>query len=106
VVLDCYHAFEVKALDIWMESQKTNAVKYNECPKCKAPVMKCKRYMTQINQTLNDINAIKLKILEKEKLYEAQLLNIEVDISNLKVNISKFDTSSESSPFGRCLKIV
>ena len=64
VELDCGHAFEMKDLDRWM-NQKSDAaaVKYKECPKCKTPIMKCKRYMQQINQVLNDINNIKRRIL-------------------------------------------
>lgn len=66
---DCKHVFEVSGLDHWMNlaqnGKDSASVKYKECPKCKTPIMKCRRYMNQINQTLNDINSIKKLILVK-----------------------------------------
>jgi len=73
--LECKHTFEVKGLDFWMNLGLTagdsSAVKYKECPKCKTFIMKCPRYMNQINQTLNDINAIKQIVIEREAGYQA-----------------------------------
>jgi hypothetical protein len=39
--------------------------------------------MNQINQTLNDINAIKLRILDKETDYQRQLEGVSRDIEDL-----------------------
>jgi len=59
-------------MDQWMKLNELNeasAVKYKECFKCKHPIMKCTRYMKQINQTLNDNIDIKKQILENEREY-------------------------------------
>jgi hypothetical protein len=61
---NCNHVFEVSGLDNWMNLLSANqhiptTVRYKECPKCKTPITKCRRYTLQINQTLIDINAIK-----------------------------------------------
>ncbi len=51
--------------------------------------------MTQINQTLNDINAIKLRILEKESEYLQQLEGVSRDIEDLSSKTNSFDSSDE-----------
>ena len=65
---DCGHLFDHEFLDGWMKAQEeSDVVKFKECPKCKTPIMSCPRYNNMINKTLNDINAIKALILEKDK---------------------------------------
>ena len=101
--------FEVQGLDHWMDMGQSSgsesaAVKYKECPKCKSYIMRCPRYMNQINHTLNDINAIKKKILEKEEEYQSSLSLVGNDIEEIKSKISSFDTSQ--GYFKNCKTLV
>ncbi|XP_057306393.1 NFX1-type zinc finger-containing protein 1-like isoform X2 [Hydractinia symbiolongicarpus] len=70
VLEDCYHIFEVSSLDTWMEIQEeANNIKLKECPKCKTVVRKSLRYGNIVRQTLNDIEAIKRKMIgEKNEI--------------------------------------
>ena len=61
--------------------------------------------MYQINQTLNDINAIKLRILDKETDYQRQLDGVSRDIEDLNSNTNTFDTSNEGGYFKICKAI-
>lgn len=96
IQLDCGHCFEVEALDYWMEMMAGNGtVKYKECPKCKALIMKCHRYMKQINSTLNDVNAIKALILKNENEYQAELDRLAADYNAFSVKLNEFETKSD-----------
>lgn len=51
----------MEALDRYM-STECAAVKYKICPRCNSQISKCSRYLQQINETLNDINKIKVML--------------------------------------------
>ncbi len=52
--------------------------------------------MNQINQTLNDINAVKGKILEKERLYEEYLNKIQIGFEKLEKQIKDRESSDDN----------
>lgn len=70
VQLDCDHIFESRGLDKYMLSfQKGEVipVKYKTCPECVQPILTTKRYMSQINRVLNDINSIKTAFANQKR---------------------------------------
>jgi uncharacterized protein with PhoU and TrkA domain len=73
------------------QDEKSLAVKYKECPRCKQPIMKCRRYMNQINQTLNDINDIKRAILEADNAFAKVIEMCEAKIRQAKGKASTMD---------------
>ena len=63
---DCRHIIESKALDQWMDQtaeHSNTAIQLKRCPHCRTPIRKSYRYGTIINNTLNDIEAVKRRIL-------------------------------------------
>lgn len=63
---DCKHVIEVQGLDQWIESllpkldeneAATEIVKIN-CPKCKTPICRSKRYISVLNQRAIDIENV------------------------------------------------
>ena len=67
---DCGHVLEVSGLDHWMEMSQTGEdgkpvdIQLKGCPKCKTPIRRSLRYGNIIKAVLEDINAVKRKILE------------------------------------------
>lgn len=64
---DCKHYIEVQGLDQWIESllpnpedneAATEIVKIN-CPKCKTPIRRSKRYISLLNQRAIDIENVR-----------------------------------------------
>nr|XP_039261973.1 NFX1-type zinc finger-containing protein 1-like [Styela clava] len=50
---DCRHIFTYEGLDKWMEQKEEgNAIKMKECPKCKTPIWRSRRYGNIINKLL------------------------------------------------------
>ena len=62
-LLDCKHAFESGGLDMWMgldaNGNETCAINIKQCPKCKTPIKKSKRYGNEIKRTMLDIEKVK-----------------------------------------------
>ena len=68
---DCNHIIEVRALDQWMSTEITSdsqEITLNVCPQCKTPVRRCLRYGNDIRSKLNDIEAVKRKLLSSTSL--------------------------------------
>lgn len=63
---DCRHIIESTALDQWMDQAaegSNTTIQLKRCPICRTPVRKSFRYGTIINSALNDIEAVKKRIL-------------------------------------------
>lgn len=67
---DCGHIIEHSAMDTYMEMGDNSqisegeqvAIKLKECPKCRTPIRKNRRYGAHINRCLAEIEMVKLKI--------------------------------------------
>lgn len=88
---DCGHIIEHTAMDIYMgmdDSQLENeedrvAIKLKECPRCRTPIRKNRRYGSHINRSLAEIEMVKMKIRgnqndieEHRKTLQNQLMQI------------------------------
>ncbi|XP_054765454.2 NFX1-type zinc finger-containing protein 1-like isoform X2 [Lytechinus pictus] len=106
---DCGHVIEVQGLDRWMMSSgdetDSETVKLKGCPRCNTPIRKNLRYGNVIKRTLEDIEAVKKKMMgsnteikEKKRLLKKKiglLEKIEVNglseevIRNFRENINE-----------------
>lgn len=66
---DCGHVIEHRAMDAYMgmdDSQPENgdlmAIKLKECPRCRTPIRKNRRYGSNINRSLAEIEMVKRKV--------------------------------------------
>lgn len=90
---DCGHIIEHTAMDTYMgldDSQQANegqqmAIKLKECPKCRTPIRKNKRYGSHINRSLAEIEMVKMKINGNQAIIEEQKKTLQ---NQLKENLS------------------
>ncbi|TNM88642.1 hypothetical protein fugu_004896 [Takifugu bimaculatus] len=105
---DCGHIIEHSAMDIYMEvdghSQINGgeevAIKLKECPKCRTPIRKNRRYGSHINRCLAEIEMVKQKIhgnlldMEEQraalqKQWGEQISTLELDMPAEYIKIEK-----------------
>ena len=68
-LVDCGHIFEVTGLDQWMDVQlggreNTGRIQLPFCPKCNEPIRKNLRYGKIVKAALNDLEEVKMKIID------------------------------------------
>ena len=70
-LLDCYHVFESQGLDKWMcldlNEDETKSINVKQCPKCKTPIKKSRRYGNEIKKTLLDVEKVKTLVISNQK---------------------------------------
>ncbi|XP_051269576.1 NFX1-type zinc finger-containing protein 1 [Dicentrarchus labrax] len=82
---DCGHIIEYTAMDTYMamdDNQQGNegeqvAIKLKECPKCRTPIRKNLRYGSHINNSLAEIEMVKVKINGRQADIEAYRKNLQ-----------------------------
>ncbi|KAI6651709.1 NFX1-type zinc finger-containing protein 1 isoform b precursor [Oopsacas minuta] len=68
---DCGHIYEVTGFDQWMDVQlggrenNPGKIQLPFCPKCKVPIRKNLRYGEIVKKALNDLEDVKLKIIDE-----------------------------------------
>lgn len=83
---DCGHIIEHSAMDIYMEMDDSSragegeevAIKLKECPKCRTPIRKNRRYGAHINRCLAEIEAVKSKIHGNQLELQEQKAQLQV----------------------------
>lgn len=65
---DCGHIIEVNGLDHYMSMPPAGGeIVLNCCPKCKTPIRKNLRYSNQVKTILNDIERVKVCVINMIK---------------------------------------
>ena len=87
---DCKHFLEVTGLDHWMDMARDNtiqslSIQLKQCPKCKTPIRRNQRYGTIINETLGDIEMVKLRILGNSTENKRKQEGLEKEFKRLNI---------------------
>lgn len=59
---DCGHVIEHRAMDVYMQMDDVMAIKLKECPRCRTPIRKNRRYGSHVNKRLVEIEMVKRKV--------------------------------------------
>ncbi|XP_043946062.1 NFX1-type zinc finger-containing protein 1 [Protopterus annectens] len=91
---DCKHIFEVKGLDMYMQTSadESHIIKLKVCPKCQTPIRKNLRYGAMIKKSLEEVEKVKTKIQGSQEDIESnkqRLLEVLFKDNNIKLYLAK-----------------
>ena len=70
-LIDCKHIFEARGIDKWMgieqDEKESTAISVKQCPKCKTPIRKSKRYGNAIKKTMEDVQKVKQAVINNRQ---------------------------------------
>ena len=87
-LMGCKHVFESQGLDKWMgldlDDDETKSINVKQCPKCKTPIQKSRRYGNEIKKTMLDIEKVKKVVVDSRKK------NVEMLRSRVRSTLAPF----------------
>lgn len=90
---DCGHVFEYSDLDHWMDNVTNEgsdtAVKLKECPRCKTAIRRNLRYGNMIKRALQDIEAVKKRMLGNDPIKRDLERSISREMPHLHVKYAR-----------------
>jgi len=100
ILSDCGCIINVIDLDSWMDIKPDGGIGFKKCPKCQIVIRKSARYTPIINQTLIDIEAIKMRIIntqedlktKRKDLLQELEKKMKTEYSKAKIDLDLFDT--------------
>ena len=110
-LLDCKHVFESGGLDMWMGLDATgneaSAINIMQCPKCKTPIKKSKRYGNKIKRKMFDIETVKKAVNDSYNKDAQELRKRFCQVLKNLVSINQTDqVATEKGARGRIKAVI